>query len=86
MVFHEMLDQMQKLCLKKNIDNAATASIFAERDLMNSVASAVMCGKLAKAGSGDGYSSKQKNVFLLILMILLLRFRVKRCALPRAVR
>lgn len=41
-----------KVMFEKNIDNAVTASAFTERDNMVSLASSVMYGKLAKAGSG----------------------------------
>jgi hypothetical protein len=41
-----------KIMFEKSIDNAATASAFTELDNMNTLASAVMFGKLAKAGSG----------------------------------
>ena len=41
-----------KIMFEKNIDNAMIASAFGERDTMNSLASAIMYGKLAKIGSG----------------------------------
>jgi DNA-directed RNA polymerase beta' subunit len=41
-----------KIMFEKNIDNAATACAFTEKDKMVSMASAVMYGKLAKVGSG----------------------------------
>lgn len=41
-----------KIMFEKNIDNAAVASAFAEKDTMASLSSSVMYGKLGKVGSG----------------------------------
>ena len=41
-----------KIMFEKNIDNAATACAFTEKDKMVSMASAVMFGKLGKIGTG----------------------------------
>jgi DNA-directed RNA polymerase beta' subunit len=41
-----------KIMFEKNIENATTACVFTEIDYMNSLASSVMFGKLAKAGTG----------------------------------
>ena len=42
-----------KIMFEKNIDNAAVASTFTEKDAMTSLSSAVMYGKLAPVGSGS---------------------------------
>jgi DNA-directed RNA polymerase beta' subunit len=42
-----------KIMFEKNIDNAAVASAFSENDVMTSLASSVMYGKLARVGSGS---------------------------------
>ena len=41
-----------KIMFEKNVDNAAIASVFTEKDFMVSLASSVMYGKLAKIGAG----------------------------------
>ena len=50
-----------KIMFEKNIDNAAVASVFTEKDTMASLSSSVMYGKLANIGSGAvSIASKEK--------------------------
>jgi DNA-directed RNA polymerase beta' subunit len=51
-----------KIMFEKNIDNAAIASVFTEKDTMASLSSSVMYGKLASIGSGAVFIANKEKI------------------------
>jgi len=51
-----------KIMFEKNIDNAAVASVFTEKDTMASLSSSVMYGKLASIGSGAVFIANKDKI------------------------